>query len=106
MNKIGRIFLYGYTLACAVWIYAWPRNKYEWMLGEPETTDAPRNACALPLDPDAAFAPLMAIAPVLLLLALGLTLSYQRRQWHVSLWLTAALALGWLWKFFLLRPNC
>lgn len=106
MSKLGRVALYVYALACALWIYAWPRNKYEWMLDEPGTSEGPRNACALPLDPDAAFAPLMAIAPVLLLLAAGFFLSLRRRQWHVSLLLTAALALGWFCKFFLLRPSC
>ena len=106
MSKLGRVALYVYALACALWIYAWPRNKYEWMLDEPGTSEGPRNACALPLDPDAACAPLVAIAPALLLLAAALFMSFRCREWHMSLWLTAALVLGWLCKFFVPSPSC
>ena len=105
MKRLGSLALYLYTVICGLWIYAWPRNKYEWMLHDNEGGEAP-DFCGLPIDEGAAMAPLIASLPLLLLAALACYLSVKHHKVHPSLLLTLIVALAWALKFFILIPHC
>lgn len=105
-SRWGRAALYAYAVLCAVVIYAWPRNKYEWMLDDPDAAQERLSFCTLPVDPDAGLAPWFAFAPLAALVALAVALSWKRRRVQPLLGVALALLLGWAGKFYLFGPHC
>lgn len=105
LNRWRRAALHTYVALCALVIYAWPRNKYEWMLDDPDTAPGHLSFCGLPVDPDAAWAPWFAFAPRLVLATLTVGLSLKRRRLHPLRAITGGLLLAWAGKFYLLAPQ-
>jgi hypothetical protein len=106
MSRWSRAALYVYAALCGVVIYAWPRNKYEWMLDDPDAASEPLSFCTLPVDPDAALAPWFAFVPLLALVAMAVALSRKRRRIHPLLVVALLLLLAWAGKFYLFGPRC
>jgi hypothetical protein len=101
MNRWRRTALYAYAALWPVVIYAWPRNKYEWMLDDPDAASGPLSFCSLPVDPDAAWAPWFAFAPLLVLATMAVGLSLRHRRLHPLLAIAGGLLLAWAGKFYL-----
>jgi len=106
MSRWSRAALYAYAALCGVVIYAWPRNKYEWMLDDPDAASEPLSFCTLPVDPDAALAPWFAFVPLLAQVTMAVALSLKRRRVHPLLVVALVLLLAWAGKFHGLWSPC
>lgn len=106
MNRWVQAALYVYALLCGAVILAWPRNKYEWMLDDPDAAHERLSFCTLPVDPDAAWAPWFAFTPLLLLAGVATALSLKRHRAHPLLGVALVLLLAWAGKFYLFGPRC
>lgn len=105
--KLGqRVLLAIWLCLCTLNIVLWPRNRFEWMLSEPNGTKDGLTFCSLPLDPDASFGALLAVAPVLVTLALGLFLTVRAGKIRPSLVGGLVLLAMWLVRFQLVRWRC
>jgi hypothetical protein len=97
-------------LACLVLaaanIYIWPRNKYEWMLTEPDAVRSGLTFCTLPIDPNASYVPGLTVVPILILLAVGVVLTMRSRRLGLTLSGALVLAVLWVLRFWVMRPHC
>ena len=95
-----------WILLAAANIFAWPFNRYEWMLDEPNAVRDGLTYCTLPIDTEAGFMPVLAGVPVLLTLAVGGVLALRRGRIGPVLAGGGILLTLWLVRFLVLRPGC
>ena len=102
----SRGFLLLWVLLAAANIFAWPFNRYEWMLNEPNAAHDPLTYCTLPIDTEAGFIPVLTIVPVLLTLLVGGVIALRRGRVGLTLAGGGVLLVLWLVRFLVLRPAC
>ena len=95
-----------WMLLAAANIFAWPFNRYEWMLNEPGAAHDALTYCTLPIDTEAGFMPVLAGLPVLLTLLVGGVIAFRRGRIGWTLIGGGVLLALWLVRFLVLRPAC
>jgi hypothetical protein len=101
-----RVLIVVCLVLAAANIYAWPRNKYEWMLTEPDAVRSGLTFCTLPIDPNASTVFGLTVVPILILLALGVLLTLRARRLELVLSGALVLAVLWVVRFWVMRPHC
>ena len=91
---------------CTLNIFLWPRNKFEWMLTEPNAAAERLTFCTLPIDPDASVGASLAMAPVLATLILGVILSVRAGKIAPSLIGGLVLMALWIIRFNTMFRSC
>ena len=106
MRLARRVLIVVCLVLAAANIYAWPRNKYEWMLTEPDAVRSGLTFCTLPIDPNASTVFGLTVVPILILLALGVLLTLRARRLELVLSGALVLAVLWVVRFWVMRPHC